>query len=152
MFSFYQKKGLSFLHLESQTFRITEISYFPWCSSLTVSFFLPWALREANTLRPFLVDIRSRKPCLFTRRRLWGWNVLFIVLMFCLLFRLFHVIEVQRYNYLFKYASIWNENKQLNCIFIDFYPFFYIILYLCARLKPWRGASMLLYFPITNIK
>jgi len=34
-------------------------------SSETVSFFLPAALREDNTLRPFAVDILSMKPCLF---------------------------------------------------------------------------------------
>ena len=54
-------------------------TYFPWCSSLTVSFLRPCARREAKTRRPFFVAIRARKPCLFTRRRLWGWNVLFIV-------------------------------------------------------------------------
>jgi hypothetical protein len=31
----------------------------------TVNFFLPFLLREANTLRPFLVAIRLLKPCLF---------------------------------------------------------------------------------------
>ncbi len=36
-------------------------------SSDTVSFFLPVALRFAKTLRPFLVDILSLKPCLFFR-------------------------------------------------------------------------------------
>ena len=56
--------------------------YFPWCSSDTVNFLRPCARREANTRRPFFVAIRSRKPCLFTRRRLCGWNVLFIVLLF----------------------------------------------------------------------
>ncbi|GEM_PF-1700899 len=34
-------------------------------SEETVSFFLPLALRRANTLRPFAVAIRSLKPCLF---------------------------------------------------------------------------------------
>ncbi len=34
-------------------------------SSETVSFFLPLALLEANTFRPFAVDILSRNPCLF---------------------------------------------------------------------------------------
>ena len=36
-------------------------------SSETVSFFLPFALRAANTRRPFLVAILSRNPCLFLR-------------------------------------------------------------------------------------
>ena len=53
-------------------------AYLPWCSSDTVSFLRPWARREANTRRPFFVDILSRKPCLFTLLLLWGWNVLFI--------------------------------------------------------------------------
>ena len=43
------------------------------------------ARREANTRRPFLVAMRSRNPCLFTRRRLCGWNVLFIFLFYFLL-------------------------------------------------------------------
>jgi hypothetical protein len=34
-------------------------------SSLTVSFFLPFALRAANTFLPFAVAILSLKPCLF---------------------------------------------------------------------------------------
>lgn len=34
-------------------------------SSETVSFFLPFLLREANTLRPLAVAILSRNPCLF---------------------------------------------------------------------------------------
>ena len=54
-------------------------NYFPWCSSDTVNFLRPWARREANTRRPFLVAILSRKPCLFTLLLLCGWNVLFIV-------------------------------------------------------------------------
>jgi hypothetical protein len=35
------------------------------CSSETVSFFLPFALLEASTLRPLAVAILSRNPCLF---------------------------------------------------------------------------------------
>jgi hypothetical protein len=34
-------------------------------SSETVSFFLPFARREAKTLRPLAVVILSRNPCLF---------------------------------------------------------------------------------------
>lgn len=34
-------------------------------SSETVSFFLPFLLREANTLRPLAEAILSRNPCLF---------------------------------------------------------------------------------------
>ena len=34
-------------------------------SSETVNFFLPFARRDFNTLRPFAVDILSLKPCLF---------------------------------------------------------------------------------------
>ena len=56
------------------------VAYLPWCSSETVSFLRPRARRAAKTRRPFLVDILSRKPCLFTLLRLWGWNVLFIAL------------------------------------------------------------------------
>jgi uncharacterized integral membrane protein len=48
-------------------------------SSETVSFFLPFLLREANTLRPLAVAILSRKPCLFFLFLREGWNVRFIV-------------------------------------------------------------------------
>lgn len=40
-------------------------AFTPLYSSETVSFFLPFARRAANTLRPFAVAILSRKPCLF---------------------------------------------------------------------------------------
>ncbi len=49
-------------------------------SSETVSFFLPFLLREANTLRPLAVAILSRKPCLFFLFLREGWNVRFIIL------------------------------------------------------------------------
>ena len=78
-----------------------ENGYFPWCSSETVNFLRPWARREANTRRPFFVAIRSRKPCLFTRRRLCGWNVLFIVLFFYL-FVIIHAFGLQNYSLFFK--------------------------------------------------
>lgn len=55
-------------------------------SSETVSFFLPFALRAANTRRPFLVAILSRKPCLFLRFLCDGWNVLFIAIIFPFLY------------------------------------------------------------------
>jgi hypothetical protein len=44
-------------------------------SSDTVNFFLPLALRAANTLRPFADAILSRKPCLFFLFLTDGWNV-----------------------------------------------------------------------------
>ena len=47
-----------------------------------MSFFLPFALRAANTRRPFAVDILSRKPCLCLRLVFEGWYVLFILLQF----------------------------------------------------------------------
>jgi hypothetical protein len=31
--------------------------------------------RAARTARPALVRMRSRNPCVFARRRLFGWNV-----------------------------------------------------------------------------
>ena len=52
---------------------------YPLYSSETVSFFLPFARRAANTRRPFAVAILSRNPCLFFLFLLEGWNVLFIV-------------------------------------------------------------------------
>jgi hypothetical protein len=41
-------------------------------SDETVSFFLPFALLLANTLRPLADDILSMKPCLFLLLRLDG--------------------------------------------------------------------------------
>lgn len=35
----------------------------------------PLRLRAASTARPARVRMRSRKPCVFARRRLFGWNV-----------------------------------------------------------------------------
>jgi hypothetical protein len=59
--------------------------FLPRLSSDTVSFFLPFALRAASTLRPFAVDILSRKPCLCLRLVFEGWYVLFISLLFFIL-------------------------------------------------------------------
>lgn len=41
------------------------VYFFPFFSSDTVSFFLPFALLEASTLRPLAEAILSRNPCLF---------------------------------------------------------------------------------------
>jgi hypothetical protein len=47
-------------------------AFFSYRSSLTVSFFLPFARRLLITFRPFFVAIRSRNPCVFFLFRLWG--------------------------------------------------------------------------------
>ena len=44
---------------------ISDYHFCPLYSSETVSFFLPFARRAANTLRPLADAILSRKPCLF---------------------------------------------------------------------------------------
>jgi hypothetical protein len=41
-------------------------------SSLTVNLYRPFARRAARTLRPFLVAIRARNPCVERRRRRLG--------------------------------------------------------------------------------
>jgi hypothetical protein len=41
----------------------------------TASCWRPLRRRAARTARPARVRIRSRKPCTFARRRLFGWNV-----------------------------------------------------------------------------
>jgi hypothetical protein len=41
-------------------------------SSATVSRFRPLVRRRFNTIRPFLVDIRTLNPCAFLRRRVFG--------------------------------------------------------------------------------
>ena len=50
---------------EDEALENTHYLCFSVFSSETVSFFLPFLLREANTLRPFAEAILSRKPCLF---------------------------------------------------------------------------------------
>lgn len=57
----------------------TGDAYLPAILSETESEKRPLARRRASTLRPLLVAILSRNPCLLTRRLLEGWNVLFIV-------------------------------------------------------------------------
>lgn len=56
------KKGVLF----KDTFKYFGGYYYPFSlsSEETVSFFLPFALRAANTLLPLAVDILSLKPCL----------------------------------------------------------------------------------------
>jgi len=46
-------------------------------SLLTVSRFRPFARRRLRTRRPFFELMRTRNPCAFLRRRLFGWNVRF---------------------------------------------------------------------------
>jgi hypothetical protein len=41
-------------------------------SSATVSRFRPFDRRRLSTMRPFFVDMRTRKPCVFFRRRVLG--------------------------------------------------------------------------------
>lgn len=53
--------------------------FFRVFSSETVSFFLPFLLRDANTLRPLAVAILSRNPCLFFLFLRDGWYVRFII-------------------------------------------------------------------------
>jgi hypothetical protein len=45
----------------------------------TVRRFRPFARRRFRTWRPFLVAMRTRKPCVRLRRRRFGWNVTLIV-------------------------------------------------------------------------
>ena len=95
-----------------------EEDYFPWCSSDTVSFLRPLARREANTLRPFLVAILSRKPCLFTLLLLWGWNVLFIA---CICF----YVIIPRGNPHFWAAKLGN-NLEITKNYAIFSAMFYV--------------------------
>ena len=90
--------------------------YFPWCSSDTVNFLRPLARREANTRRPFLVAILSRKPCLFTLLLLCGWNVLFI------LFYRFYVI-IPRF-WVAKVHIYFQTTKSYTIFSTNFYVFF----------------------------
>ena len=51
-------------------------------SSETESFLRAWRRRALRTRRPLALAILARKPCLFTRLRREGWNVLFILSLF----------------------------------------------------------------------
>lgn len=63
----------------------------------------PFARRRARILRPFLVDILSRKPCLLTLFLLEGWNVLFIAVVY-FSFYYFPKFSVQIYENILRYA------------------------------------------------
>jgi hypothetical protein len=71
------KKGVL---LKDTFYKISWTVNYPFnlSSGETLSFFLPFALREARTLLPLGVDILSLKPCLFALFLLDGWYVLFI--------------------------------------------------------------------------
>jgi hypothetical protein len=45
------------------------------CAGQTLTRARPLRRRAARTARPALVRMRSRNPCVFARRRLFGWNV-----------------------------------------------------------------------------
>jgi hypothetical protein len=46
-------------------YNLNLLCYFSRSSGDADNFFLPFARREASTLRPLAVDILSLKPCLF---------------------------------------------------------------------------------------
>ena len=96
--------------------------YLPWRSSETVNFLRPLARRLASTRRPFLVAMRSRKPCLFTRRRLWGWNVLFIVLFFYLLL----IFLSKKWGILTFRAAKLHKSFQLRKKYLNFSEIFFV--------------------------
>ena len=57
-----------------------------YLSSETVSLFLPFLRRAASTFLPLAVDILLRKPCLFALFLSEGWNVLFMISTYIILF------------------------------------------------------------------
>ena len=52
--------------------RQPERSEHGYCSSETVKRLRPLARRRLSTIRPFLVAIRTLKPCVFLRRLVFG--------------------------------------------------------------------------------
>jgi hypothetical protein len=56
-------KVLSALHVRARRF---------YCSSATVSRLRPLARRRFRTIRPFFVDILTKNPWAFARRRVFG--------------------------------------------------------------------------------
>ena len=59
------KKAKNMLSAFFVSLMASDYHFCPLYSSETVSFFLPFARRAANTLRPLADAILSRKPCLF---------------------------------------------------------------------------------------
>lgn len=59
------KKGEEYTLRLFVSLMASDYHFCPLYSSETVSFFLPFARRAANTLRPLADAILSRKPCLF---------------------------------------------------------------------------------------
>ncbi len=59
------KKAKNILSAFFVSLMASDYHFCPLYSSETVSFFLPFARRAANTLRPLADAILSRKPCLF---------------------------------------------------------------------------------------
>lgn len=82
-------------------------------SLLTLSEWRPFALREAIILRPFFVDIRWRKPCLFRLFLLCGWNVLFIILFSRFIQKLqgieFSIIITQIQPHTWAFQAVYNR-------------------------------------------
>lgn len=65
------------IHLGGQIARKRlELLILPYYS--TVSRLRPLARRRFSTKRPFLVDMRTKNPCVRRRRRRFGWNVRFM--------------------------------------------------------------------------
>jgi hypothetical protein len=56
--------------LPGKALRHRALAYYR--SSETVSRLRPFVRRRFSTMRPFFVDIRTRKPCVLLRRRLFG--------------------------------------------------------------------------------
>ena len=138
-----QKNCVYFLENTPNSYLWLVTDYFPWCSSDTVNFLRPLARREANTRRPFFVAMRSRKPCLLTRRRLCGWNVLFIVL------SLFYFVEIRRFG-LQNYIIISNCASFFAKFLISHFSFliFFVSLHPekvrnCSRLAIWTSSFAL---------
>lgn len=66
---FFKKRKTKKAEIKFSAFFVSlmtsDYHFCPLYSSETVSFFLPFARRAANTLRPLADAILSRKPCLF---------------------------------------------------------------------------------------
>ena len=58
------------------------LDFYQRSSSETESFLRAWRRRALRTRRPLALAILARKPCLFTRLRREGWNVLFMICLF----------------------------------------------------------------------
>jgi hypothetical protein len=92
----------------------------------------PFARRLFKTKRPFLLAILARKPCVFARRRLLGWNVLFDI---------DHYSPLKRNDKTKRPTRLCQETRGRSVRRSAFYqPFYHLVL---VELRQWNFSKTL---------